>query len=110
MALRLINRTKKTVEFYACDSALPIVRQALDDKKQWQAIETLPQTFCGNSFHRVFLKPNQFWQFPARVYAGPLKTKMRFHFEMNGQPNIDSNEFEGNIDPAQLVTVLPSKP
>jgi len=102
-ALRVVNRTPEVVPFTACDSALSIVREAQDAGGVWREIESLPETSCGNSFHRVFLGPGQYWEFPARVYSGPMKTKLRFRLERgNGQPAIYSNEFDGQVTAAQF--------
>jgi HEAT repeat protein len=106
IALRLINRTGETTAFEACDSSLYIVQEALDKQGRWREIEALPTTRCGNSFHRVFLKPDQYWQFPARVYAGPIKTKIRFRLDPGGEQaddkSIYSNEFEGFVAEVQF--------
>lgn len=58
--LRLVNRTGKTVDFAACDSSLFIVQEALDSKGRWKALERFPDSFCGNSFHRVFLEADEY--------------------------------------------------
>jgi hypothetical protein len=103
-ALRVVNRTSEAVPFAACDSSLSIVREAQDAGGVWREIESGPQAICGNSFHRVFLGPDQFWQFPAREYAGPTKTKLRFRLDPGGgRPAIYSNEFDGQVTAAQLA-------
>jgi hypothetical protein len=107
LALRVVNRTSKVVALSACDSCLFIVQEAFDKDGRWREIETLPDAICGNSFHRVFLKPGQFWQFPARVYGGPVETKIRFRLNPDGEGNqrelIYSNEFEGQVAAVQLA-------
>jgi hypothetical protein len=103
-ALRVVNRTDDTVALSACDSRLFLVREAQDASGAWREMEEPPQTMCGNSYHRVFLGPGQYWQFPAREYAGPTKTKMRFRLEPGGkEPVIYSNEFEGQMGVGQFV-------
>ena len=102
-AVRLINRTGGTVSFPACDSCLQLVREAQDASGQWRAIEFTEQPICGNSFHRVFLKSNQYWQFPARTYEGPTKTKLRFRLDRGGEPVLYSNEFDGAVTAAQFA-------
>jgi hypothetical protein len=102
IAVRLINRTGETASFPACDSRLFLVQEARDSAGRWQAIEVLPESDCGNSFHRVFIKPNQYWQFPARVYGGPLKTKIRFRLDRGGEGVLYSNEFDGTVDAVQF--------
>jgi hypothetical protein len=102
-AVRIVNRTNKNVAFRATDSRLSLVREAKDADGAWQAIESLPTTHCGNSHHRVFLEPNQYWQFPARLYTGPVKTKLRFRLDRHdGEPPLYSAEFDGAIAIDQL--------
>ena len=102
-ALRLVNRTSETVPFAACDSMLTLVREALDGGGVWREVETPPQSICGNSFHRVFLGRGQYWEFPAREYAGATKTKVRFRLDPgDGRAVIYSNEFDGQLSAAQF--------
>jgi hypothetical protein len=102
-ALRVVNRTAEVVAFAACDSALSIVREAQDAGGAWQEIESPREPICGNSFHRVFLGSRQYWQFPARSYDGPIKTKLRFRLDPGGgRPVIYSNEFDGHVTAAQF--------
>jgi hypothetical protein len=104
IALRLVNRTRDVAGFGACDSCLGIVREALAADGRWRAVESRQEAICGNSFHRVFLEPDQYWEFPARVYQGALKTRIRFRLEPGaGVAPIFSNEFEGEIAPAQFA-------
>ncbi len=102
-ALRLVNRTGEAVPFAACDSMLMLMREARDAGGVWREVETPPQPICGNSFHRVFLGPGQYWEFPAREYAGPTKTRLRFRLDPGGgRPATYSNEFEGHVTAALL--------
>jgi hypothetical protein len=108
--IRLINRTEKTLAFSACDSSLYIVQEALDSQGQWKPLQRFPDTFCGNSFHRVFLEPNEYWEFFAIQRSGRLNTKLRLRLEPGGEEGIAagggmlySNEYEGSIDPSQFV-------
>jgi len=104
LALRLVNRTGKRVGFAACDSCLNIVREALDADGKWREIESPPDAICGNSFHKVFLGLGQFWEFPARLYIGSMKTLLRFRLDPGeGRAFIYSNEFGGEIAPAQFA-------
>lgn len=104
LALRVVNRSAEAVPFAACDSSLSIVREARDATGAWREIESGPQAICGNSFHRVFLGPDQYWQFPAREYTGPTKTRLRFRLDPGGgRPPIYSNEFDGQVAATQLA-------
>jgi hypothetical protein len=103
LALRVVNRTDEAIPFAACDSMLMLVLEARDGGGAWREVESPPEPICGNSFHRVFLGPGQYWEFPAREYAGPTKTQMRFRLDPSGgRPAIYSNEFEGHVTAAQL--------
>ena len=104
-ALYLVNATDGRVAFAAADSRLSIVREAKDETGQWKEIEYLPQSWCGNSYHRVLLDPDQGWRFVVPEYAGSFKTTMRFKLlpdRDGGQPTY-SNEFEGSIAPEQFT-------
>jgi hypothetical protein len=101
IAVRLVNRSHKTATFVASDSWLFLAQEAMDPKGQWRSIEYLPSPICGNSFHRVFLEPNQYWEFKARVYEGIFKTKIRFRLD-GGTSSIYSNEFEGRVSLGQF--------
>lgn len=57
--LYLINKTNNTVGLDASDSRLDIVGEVFY-KGKWQAIEYLPSSTCGNSYHTVFLKQMNF--------------------------------------------------
>jgi hypothetical protein len=77
---------------------------------RWQSLERFPQTHCGNSFHRVFLSPGEYWEFYAPHRQGSLKTKLRFRLEPRGERGIAegggtlySNEFDGSIYSAEFV-------
>ncbi len=102
IAVRLINRTGDVVSFPACDSCLFLTQEAKDKDGRWRAIESLPQTSCGNSFHRVLLKADQYWQFPARAYGGSVKTKLRFRLDRGEGQVLHSNEVDGVVNAGQF--------
>ncbi len=102
IAVRLINRSGEVASFPACDSCLRLVQEAQDKDGHWRPIESSPEAICGNSFHRVFLEPDQYWQFPARLYSGPIKTKVRFRLDCDQELRLYSNEFEGAVSAAQF--------
>jgi hypothetical protein len=94
--VRVVNRTGEPVPFAACDSALFLVREAREAGGKWREVESRPEPICGNSFHRVFLGPGQYWEFPAREYPGPIRARVRLRLDPGGgRPAIDSNEFDG---------------
>jgi hypothetical protein len=98
--LLLINRTGKETAFQASDSLLSIVQEAKDPMGKWRPVEYIPSSWCGNSYHRVFLPNDRYWEFAAPRYSGPYRTKLRF--VLKGEPDLVSNEFEGSVDPAQF--------
>jgi HEAT repeat protein len=106
IALRLVNRSSEVTAFAASDSCLFLVQEARDEKGRWREIELPPQPFCGNSFHRVFLQADQYLQFPARLYSGSIKTKIRFRLDPSEEPDaksaIYSGEFDGFVAPTQF--------
>lgn len=58
----IVNKSDSTIKFSAIDSKLNILAEAYV-LNEWQAIEYLPQSFCGNSFHKIFLKRNHYWKY-----------------------------------------------
>jgi hypothetical protein len=98
MRLLLVNRTPAEVGFYAADSRINLLQEAQDSEGNWKPIEYIPRSWCGNSYHHVFLPSDHFWEFIVPFYSGSMKTKMRF--VLNGK--LYSNEFEGSINPGQF--------
>lgn len=107
------NNDKNNIEFRTKDDRLYMKVQALNDNGIWNDIEYLPNSFCGNSYHILTLKKNNFWEFIAPKYEGEIKTKLRIELKYldpnsKSKNNYDkkeitiySNEFEGSINPAQ---------
>lgn len=110
----LVNGTGEPVGFPASDSRLSIVQEALDQKGNWKPIEYLPSSWCGNSYHTVFLGPSEYWEFAAARYTGKFKTKFRFRLDWQTSGNkrapIYSNEFEGGVNPNQFTIQQGHKP
>jgi len=104
MRVVLVNNTRCTLSLPAVDSAVKMVQEALNEKGEWKPIEHLVTSFCGDSYHRVFLKPNQYWEWAAYRYKGEFKTKLRFRLELSNSSYLFSNEFEGRINQSQFVT------
>lgn len=101
MRLYLLNTTKNDVSFGALDSRLMMIQEAHDKDGKWKPIESFPRTFCGNSYHHVFLGPGQYWKFDVPRYQGSFVTKLRFRLKED-KSELISNEFEGNINPKQF--------
>jgi hypothetical protein len=104
MRLTVVNLTPNLLEFRASDSCLSIVQEALDAEGNWKPIEYLPSSFCGNSYHRVFLPPTSYWEFGCPRYQGNTQTRLRFSLQLSDGSRITSNEFGGSINPGQFTT------
>lgn len=113
--LRIVNRPDDRLFFSAIDSHLFIVQEAQDDKGEWRPIERIPHGTgprdCAVGFHRISLKPGQYWNLAGPRYAGPFKTKLRYRLDLGtndgafpttGGKLIYSNEFEGTIHREQF--------
>lgn len=107
MKVIVANTTAEQQSFAAQDSRLYIVQEALDTDGKWKAVEYLPSSWCGNSYHNVFLAPGDFWEFAAAKFHGKQKTKLRFRLQTKTDKQkvayIYSNEFEGSINPKQFT-------
>lgn len=110
----LVNGTNERTAFPASDSRLSIVQEALDKDGKWTPIEYLPSSWCGNSYHNVFLGPKQFWEFAAARYTGKFKTKLRFRMHWpkseSEKLTIYSNEFNGSVNAKQFTVQQGHKP
>ncbi len=97
------NRTKGEVWLAACDSRIYLALEKKGKDGKWEAVEGMPTTFCGNSFHRVSAGAGEGWKFPAAIGAGPKQT-LRYrllpdgpHAGKGARPAVVSNEFEGVV-------------
>jgi hypothetical protein len=121
MRVEVANTTADTVRFNAQDNRLYMKMQAKDHDGNWRDIEYLPSSWCGNSYHTVELPPRQYWSFVAPVYEGAIATTMRIAltyvdpserrdaaetsrraYRHARELIVYSNEFKGNINPAQF--------
>jgi len=106
--LTVANTSTDTLYFSAQDSRLYMKVQAKDKNGIWRDIEYLPSSWCGNSYHTVFLAPRECWEFSTPIYHGEFKTKMRVELLYKKEANqkkddvIYSNEYTGYINPGQL--------
>ncbi|MDD3686500.1 MAG: WG repeat-containing protein [Bacteroidales bacterium] len=108
------NNSNDTIYFSAQDSRLKMKVQALNKKGEWQDIEYLPSSWCGNSYHVLKLEPNYYWSFLTPTYEGDFKTKFRIelsyidmtdssmYYRDKKEIKIYSNEYEGSVNPAQF--------
>jgi len=114
MKVLLINATNEQVGFPASDSRLYIVQEAVDRDDGWKPVEYLPSSWCGNSYHTVFLGPNEYWEFAAARYTGKFKTRLRFRLDWmksrTEKVTIYSNEFDGGVNAKQFTVQQGHKP
>jgi hypothetical protein len=106
-AVYIINQTDDTVFFDAQDSRINMKLQAKNKKGEWSDIEYLPSSWCGNSYHNVYLPANYQWSFTAPRYEGTLKTHIRavLGYKKNLEAEeqwLYSNEIAGSVNPGQF--------
>ncbi len=108
MKVYVTNSSKDTIYFNAQDSRLYLKLQAKNKKGEWQDIEYLPSSWCGNSYHMVYLASGECWEFNAPIYHGEVKTKLRAQLyykktiDQEKEDLIYSNEIDGSINPGQF--------
>ena len=105
----IINKSDSMKELPAQDSRLYLKRQAFFNN-QWRDVEYLPSSWCGNSYHKVFIEPNEYWEFSAPCLKGKIATKFRFELFVNDTLTLYSNEFEGSFNARQLKKEQGHKP
>jgi hypothetical protein len=104
----LANTTDEKVALSASDSRLYMVQEAIDIDGKWKPVEYLPSSWCGNSYHTVFLPSHEYWEFAAAHYTGKRPTKFRIKLSITDPADqktttILSNEFEGSVNPKQFT-------
>jgi hypothetical protein len=101
----LINHSDSIFSMYVNSSRLPILLEVYHEN-QWQIVEFLPTSDCGNSYHHVSLNKHEFWALAAPRYAGALKVSMRYVLlgnAPNKTPALVSNTFMGRINLKQIT-------
>ncbi|WP_224994308.1 hypothetical protein [Cesiribacter sp. SM1] len=98
----LVNSTNSVISLEAQDSRLNLKRQVFYNN-QWLDVEYLPSSWCGNSYHSVFIKPGEYWDFTAPCLKGKHQAKFRFELAVDEQERIYSNEFSGSFNKRQLI-------
>lgn len=108
MKVFLYNNSKDSIFFAAQDSRLEMKIQAMTSEGKWQDIQYLPSSWCGNSYHTVFLPPQHYWEFEAPIFEGPLETDLRItaayykSFTSKQSRTLVSETFRGKINPEQF--------
>ncbi len=113
--LYVVNTQADTLFFQAQDSRLNMKLQAQDKNGVWKDIEYLPSSWCGNSYHLLYLPAEHYWEFTVPQYEGKMKTRIRVALQWKpdreGEEHwVYSNEFEGSINRAQFTKILKYTP
>lgn len=98
----IANNTSTVIKLDASDSRLAVIAEAYVDK-QWQSIEYLPSSWCGNSYHQVYLNPGEYWQFQVPKFDGKMDSKIRYKLTLGKGDYIYSNEIVAKINRQQLT-------
>lgn len=112
----VINTGGDTLFFQAQDSRLNMVVEARDRDGQWKPIEYLPNSWCGNSYHKLFLPTGKYWEFKTPVHTGKFETSLRVSLSYGRDAKnrksetIYSNEIKGGINPGQFHKKKEYKP
>lgn len=77
-SLYVVNGGGQVETFDAADGTLDIWCEALAPDGTWTRIDVRPNYFCGSSYHRVFLEPNQCWRIPVPEFEGEQETRVRY--------------------------------
>lgn len=99
--LYIANKTDTIVRLDASDSRLSVVAEVFY-KGEWKPIEYLPSSWCGNSYHEVYLKQNEYWEFDIPKFTGKIKTKLRYKLILGKDKYLYSNEILTSINKGQL--------
>lgn len=105
----LYNTTSDTVFFSAQDSRLEMKIQAQDETGTWKDIQYLPSSWCGNSYHTLYLPSDHYWEFATPIFEGSFQTQLRlqatFQQEFTDCQSmvVTSNTFSGRINPGQFT-------
>ena len=106
--LYISNTTVDTIRFKAQDSRLYMKLQAQNENGTWKDIEYLPNSWCGNSYHQIYLEPNAFWNFTIPKYNGDILTNIRAELKYADSENpkkekvVYSNSIKASINKGQF--------
>lgn len=99
--LFIVNKSDAIVELDGSDSRLPVIAEVYHGG-EWQPIEYLPSSWCGNSYHQIYLDRNAYWEFDVPKFTGKIKTKLRYRLEVGTNQYIYSNEIATSFNRGQL--------
>ncbi|UPQ77425.1 hypothetical protein [Chryseobacterium nepalense] len=107
--LYIANKTDTIVRLDAADSRLNVVAEVFY-KGKWKPIEYLPSSTCGNSYHNVYLKQDEYWEFDIPKFTGNIKTMLRYKLILDKDKYLYSNEILTSINKGQLKNKEGYKP
>ncbi len=99
--LYLVNKNDSIISLNASDSRIDVIAEVFY-KKEWSSIEYLTNSWCGNSYHTVYLKPDEYWTFNIPKFTGKIETKLRYKLIIDENNNIYSNEIKTKINKGQI--------
>lgn len=107
--LYLGNKTDTILVLNGSDSRLDVIAEVYHNRR-WKAIEYLPNSGCGNSYHQMYLKQNEYWEFIVPKFSGKIKTKLRYRLRLADNRFVYSNEINTSIHKNQMVQNQKRKP
>lgn len=107
--LYIANKTDTIVRLEASDSRLSVIAEVFF-QGEWKPIEYLPSSWCGNSYHDVYLKQDEYWEFDIPKFSGKIKTKLRYKLILGKDNYLYSNEILTSINKGQLKHKQGHKP
>ncbi len=103
------NNSDTIVNLSASDSRLYVIAEVFYRGK-WRPIEYLPSSFCGNSYHKVYLNPNEYWAFEIPKFSGKKKVSLRYSLLVGKNEYIYSNKIPSSINKKQLTKIKQYNP
>lgn len=104
--LFIVNQSDTITKLEASDSRIDVIAEALL-QGTWKPIQYLTGSSCGNSYHSVYLKPNEYWEFEVPKFKGEVKTKLRYRLRVGKENYVYSNEIYATINKGQLRERIP---
>lgn len=106
-AFYVVNTSPDTIVFDAQDSWLYMTIQAVDEKGNWKPIQYIPGSWCGNSYHQLFLAQDEYWKFTMPKIKGAQKTRLRLALKYKDPTTkedkyVYSNAIKASINPSQF--------
>jgi hypothetical protein len=95
------NKSDSILKLSASDSRFYVIAEVFYENK-WQAIEYLPSSWCGNSYHIVYLNPNEYWEFEIPKFKGNINSKLRYRLMIENNVYKYSNEITISFNKGQL--------